>query len=245
MWHNATTNEVKFRAGSTTKNVALIGDFDTDDIAEGTTNLYSQWTRGTDSTVNYIRPATGTDQLLVANTTDLSRFTDFSDAKAFFISSSPNGYFINSSIANPGFVTLGSTFLGIRARNTIPAPTAVEANDQIVTFMGMAYDGTSYAIGTSDGFLFGAYVEATAVASGEIDQAWRWKHLGQAPVFEITSGNTIGFHGVTPVARSTGWAVSNVTSDKTFNADSTSINELADVLGTLINELVNKGLLGA
>jgi hypothetical protein len=222
-----------------------LSGLDTDDLAEGTTNLYSQWTRGTDSSVNYIRPDTGTDQLLIGNTTDLSKFVSFADAKAFFLAQNAVAYFVNSSVADPAFVSLGGTFLGTRARGTMASPTAIEANDQIATFLGLGYDGTDYTAGTSDGFLFGAYVEATAVTAGEVDQAWQWKHVGQAPVFEIRSGGQIGFHGVTPVARSTGWAVTNVTSDKVFDANSTSINELADVLGTLINDLIAKGLIGA
>jgi hypothetical protein len=218
---------------------------DTDDVAEGTANLYSQWTRGTNTGFNYIRPDTGTDQLLIGNTTDLSKFATFADAKALFLSENPVSYFVNSSTADPSFVTLGGAFLGTRARGTIASPTAVQANDQIATFAGIGYDGTDYAAGTSDGFVFGAYVEATAVTAGEIDQAWRWKHVGGSPVFEITSGGQIGFHGVTPVARSTGWAVTNVTSDKVFDANATTVNELADVVGTLINDLIAKGILGA
>lgn len=42
-----------------------------------------------------------------------------------------------------------------------------------------------------------------------------------------------------------GWAgnQSNVTTDRTYDANSTSTDELADVLGTLIDDLLNKGLL--
>lgn len=43
----------------------------------------------------------------------------------------------------------------------------------------------------------------------------------------------------------TGWAVTNVTEDKDFDADATSTAELADVLGTLITLLINKGVLSA
>jgi hypothetical protein len=59
------------------------------------------------------------------------------------------------------------------------------------------------------------------------------------------SAAMIGLLGANASARSTGWAVSNVTSDKVFDADATSMDELADVLGTLITELITKGLLGA
>jgi hypothetical protein len=197
-----------------------LSGLDTDDLAEGTTNKYTQWTRGTNSTINYIRPDTGTDQLLIGNTTDLSKYDGFADAKAFFLAENPVAYFVNSSIGNPGFVATGGTFLGTRARNTMASPQAVLVGDQLTTYAGLGYDGTDYTISTPDGLLFGQYIEVKSISGNEIGQAWRWKHIGQAPIFELTTDNLIGFHGVTPVARSTGWAVTNVTTDKTFNADS-------------------------
>ena len=41
----------------------------------------------------------------------------------------------------------------------------------------------------------------------------------------------------------TGWQVSNVTADTELDADSTSTAELADVLGTLITQMKDRGLL--
>ena len=38
--------------------------------------------------------------------------------------------------------------------------------------------------------------------------------------------------------------VTNVTADRTYDADSTTVAELADVLGTLINDLRARGLIG-
>ena len=43
----------------------------------------------------------------------------------------------------------------------------------------------------------------------------------------------------------TGWSVTNVTLDKTYDADTAGCTELADVLGTLINTLITKGILSA
>jgi hypothetical protein len=55
----------------------------------------------------------------------------------------------------------------------------------------------------------------------------------------------LGFFSATPVAQSTGWSVSNETTTKSFDANATSLNELADVVGTLIEQLKTYGLLGA
>lgn len=54
----------------------------------------------------------------------------------------------------------------------------------------------------------------------------------------------LGFWGVTPVVASVDWAPTNVTNDKVFDANATTLDELSDVVGTLINVLKNYGLLG-
>lgn len=58
------------------------------------------------------------------------------------------------------------------------------------------------------------------------------------------SGGSVGFYGATPVAKSSAYSTTNVTTDRSFNANSTSVDQLADVLGTLIADLKNMGLIG-
>lgn len=64
---------------------------------------------------------------------------------------------------------------------------------------------------------------------------------------KIGTGTTqkLGFWNATPVVQSTGWSVTNESSDKSYDADATTIDELADVLGTLIEVLKTYGILGA
>jgi len=103
--------------------------------------------------------------------------------------------------------------------------------------------------------------ENTAV--GSID--WLWNvatHASRVPdlVFKLTdasatrellrmrangSAGAIGFFGATPVARQTGYTTfANLTTDRTLDANSTSLDELADVVGTLIEDLKALGLIG-
>lgn len=56
---------------------------------------------------------------------------------------------------------------------------------------------------------------------------------------------SLGFFNTLPVAQNTGWSVTNVTTDRVYDANSTSLDEIADVLGTLINQLKTYGLIGA
>lgn len=56
-------------------------------------------------------------------------------------------------------------------------------------------------------------------------------------------GSNIGFFGVAPVARASAYTPSNVSTDRSYDADATTVDELADVLGTLIADLQAYGLL--
>ena len=47
---------------------------------------------------------------------------------------------------------------------------------------------------------------------------------------------------ITKMSGTQTYAVSNVTTDRTYNANATTLDEIADVLGTLIADLRTKGL---
>jgi hypothetical protein len=60
----------------------------------------------------------------------------------------------------------------------------------------------------------------------------------------VVNNTGIGFFGTTPAARSTGWTTfTNLTTDKTCDANATTVDELADILGTLIEYLKLIGLI--
>jgi hypothetical protein len=60
-----------------------------------------------------------------------------------------------------------------------------------------------------------------------------------------TASQKLGFWNAAPVVRDNGWTTTNVTTDRSFDANATTIDELADVVGTLIEQLKTYGLLGA
>ena len=62
----------------------------------------------------------------------------------------------------------------------------------------------------------------------------------------IRLGNSsarVGFFGITPVVRASAYTPTNVTTDRSFDADTVVVSELADVVGTLIADLQAYGLL--
>lgn len=54
----------------------------------------------------------------------------------------------------------------------------------------------------------------------------------------------IGFYGTTPVAQSAAYTPTNVSTDRAYDANSTTLDEVADVLGTLIADLQATGIIG-
>jgi hypothetical protein len=55
-------------------------------------------------------------------------------------------------------------------------------------------------------------------------------------------GSLVGFFGVAPAARPTTYTVTNLSTDRAYDANATTTAELADVLGTLIADLRTMGL---
>lgn len=60
---------------------------------------------------------------------------------------------------------------------------------------------------------------------------------------EFTGTGQLGFFGVAPVARAAAYTPTNVTTDRSYDADTVVVAELADVVGTLIADLQAYGLL--
>jgi hypothetical protein len=59
-------------------------------------------------------------------------------------------------------------------------------------------------------------------------------------------GSNVGFYSTAPTSQATGYTTfSNLNADRTCDADSTTVDELADILGTLIEDLKSTGLIAA
>lgn len=84
-----------------------------------------------------------------------------------------------------------------------------------------------------------------AIRNGDNDNAYAaLKLAGLTNSGAMThTGTTVGFFGTTPATRASAYTPTNVSSDRSYDANATSIDELADVLGTLIGDLQSYGLL--
>lgn len=222
--------------------------FDTDDLAEGSTNLYSQWEHYTNSSMTFLQPSTSTDKLHIGTLTNFSAYSSLSASKAFFTTQADSAFFTQIASGSPAVLNAGAAFLGARSRGTLDAPTSVATGDGLVSVSAVAFGSSNTLATTSSGKTLWAalMVRAGTVGASDVSQdVHLGVGLGGNGVIRYNSDDQIGFFGTTPASKSTGWSVTNVTSDKTFNANATTIDEIADVLGTLIDTLKTHGLLGA
>jgi hypothetical protein len=67
--------------------------------------------------------------------------------------------------------------------------------------------------------------------------------VGLTGLNNLRVDGNIGFFGTTPVVQAAAYTPTNVTPDRSYDANSTTLDEIADVLGTLINDLQTYGLL--
>jgi hypothetical protein len=67
---------------------------------------------------------------------------------------------------------------------------------------------------------------------------------GSAIINIGSTGGLLGFYGATAVVQSAAYTPTNVVTDRAYDANATSLNEVADVLGTLIADLQATGIIG-
>lgn len=99
-------------------------------------------------------------------------------------------------------------------------------------------DGRTGAVVLTDKYLQligGALAEAANIATGTATGT----KIGTA------TNQRVGFWNATPTIQNAGWSITGgYTADRAFNPASTTLTEVATVLGTLIDTLKSYGLLG-
>jgi hypothetical protein len=124
---------------------------------------------------------------------------------------------------------------------TVNAPTISIAGGSIVNATNVLIQ-TNMAQGTNR---YGLLVTSSP-SGGTLNYAARFTGAAGVRIdgiFEHT-GTTFGIYGATPVVQSAAYTPTNVTPDRAYDADVTTVDELADVLGTLIADLQLTGIVG-
>jgi hypothetical protein len=146
--------------------------------------------------------------------------------------------------SNAGAYAVYNSNYGLNLNGT-PRATADGSLIQIGTAGFSGGGGTNFS-GSSNGTFIG--VNSLSAFTGnlldmQIDGVTFIKITNSKAITIGSSTSTIGFYGQTPAARPSAYTVTNGTTDRSFDADATSLDEIADVLGTLINDLKTIGLL--
>lgn len=129
--------------------------------------------------------------------------------------------------------------------NGTPRATANGSLVQIGTAGFAGGGGTNFA-GSASGTFIGINIASAFtgnILDVQIDGVTFVKITNTNAITLGNSSSTLGFYGQTPAARPSAYTVTNSSTDRAFDADATSIDELADVLGTLITDLKTLGLL--
>ncbi len=118
-------------------------------------------------------------------------------------------------------------------------------------------NGVSLVLGTAGGNRVEMLRPSAGVAriigvGGTFNEGLDFDFDGASNVVAVTSSTgaglqigttTLGFYGATPVVQSPAYTPTNVVADRTYDANATNVDELADVLGTLIADLQATGLI--
>ena len=119
----------------------------------------------------------------------------------------------------------------------------IEQNDSIKWVGGTGKDAEIYYDGTSlilDPDVVGAG-RVLIGATGDDDMRLNSIEIDGALNHD---GTTVGFYGVAPATRSAAYILANVTTDRSYDANATTLDEIADALGTLIADLQLTGIIG-
>lgn len=170
-------------------------------------------------------------------------------------------YIANSNTPHPliyGNMAIGTTHVQINGRTTTNnAPLEVLKLQNLVS---TASTGGANGFGVAQGLYAetatdGTYQQQAQIATSWIDatNATRKAKLSLSAYdtaarlgIEIeASGSAVklGFFGATPIVKPSAYTPTNVTTDRSYDANATTTDELADVLGTLIADLQSLGLI--
>lgn len=136
-------------------------------------------------------------------------------------------------------ITTGNLFFGasgsINLREVATDVLALATGDSFRIEDGtLQFAGTAEQISRTAGelLLTGAIVRTSAAL--EVDGTFNH------------DGTLYGQYGAVPVAQDTGWLISNVSTLRAYDANSTNLDEIADTLGTLIETVLKaQGVVGA
>jgi hypothetical protein len=191
------------------------------------------------------------------------RCGDATDATLAWVGAANEWLFDNANITGPTAFRLGtdtsatawqvrndsdSNLFEVQGDGQIICSGNLRVNDDLPIQVGTDDDFTITHANATDDVSFTS-VNANAkliwqLGSSNATSDFRIQESGGNIVFRVDGAERIGFFNTAPTGQSAAYTPSNVTAVRAYDANATSIDELADVLGTLIADLKLTGLLG-
>ena len=140
---------------------------------------------------------------------------------------------------DPGNTTDGDlTFVRAFVNNDSNYSLAIVAANPRIT-----YDTGDYVEYNRAGNYFTWVIGTTEIA--RLDSTGKFQIDGEIEIDGDLNhdGSNIGFFGTAPAAQAAAYTPTNVTPDRAYDADATTLDELADIVGTIISDLQAYGLL--
>jgi hypothetical protein len=156
---------------------------------------------------------------------------------------------VTEAATDPEHLVRVDDFLGLmpQALDTTDSPTFASLTLTVdLAVGGDAVVTGGLTVGTDADVAGDLTVDGTADVTGDLTAGGDLGVTGNAVIGGALdhNGATVGFFGVTPAARPAAYTPTNVTTDRSYDADTVAIAELADIVGTLIADLQSLGLLG-
>lgn len=174
----------------------------------------------------------------------------------------------NAEVATGTDTTRAVTPASLAANYTLTSDLASTANGKGASLIGVEDAGNNFTATNLEAVLaelagMTGGANASTTVKGVVELATAAEAGAAAPAANggsgaalVTPTNLIAFHmdptgaqwalrGKALSATSTGWSTSNVTTTKVLDANAVTLQGLADVVGSIMDELLNKGILSA
>jgi hypothetical protein len=127
------------------------------------------------------------------------------------------------------------------AQRVMNAPAGTIGTGSVVDGSVLTIQG-NVAVGTNR---YGLHVTSSP-SSGTLNYCARFQGAAGVRIDGVLehTGSTLGFFGTAPTTKPSAYTLTNVSTDRSYDANSTTVDELADVVGTLVADLQSMGLVG-
>jgi hypothetical protein len=130
-------------------------------------------------------------------------------------------------------IVIGASAIGLGSNTVVLGNTSI-THTALRGNVGVGLSGTA-----------SARIETLGAGATSATTNMLLKDSAGTALFTVRDDGAWSLKGGTLGLSQTGWAVTNGSTDRAYDANATTLDEIADVLGTLIGDLKTKGIISA